>query len=378
LQLINGLFLPFKVQQITQIPVSNNQSKDIFTWGPDKNGFFSVKSAYNYLNLHTKLRKIKTIPRHIQLMWRILHGKLLVKIALLKRGINCQPICNLCDQNCESIDHIFFQCEWSKVLWFASPLAITTKFMPASISFVEWIKNIIKQGDNETNQLIMANFNEIWFVRNKRCFEGINAPDPVVSLRYAMLVVQQYNSSCEILMQVQNQGCPIPTSNVRLTVPPPVWYKLNTDAAGQNEDGTWGPSAIVRDSEGVAVAATCWRTPILPNSDMAEAMAMKKGMEFAKYMLFLKVIVESNSQNVISAVTNAQPPLSYMGTLVDDCRLLACHFQNLQFVHIRRGANQAAHYLAKYTSSHHEDVWIEDAPNYIDVVSVFDFISLHS
>jgi len=37
-------------------------------------------------------------------------------------------------------------------------------------------------------------------------------------------------------------------------------------------------------------------------------------------------------------------------------------------MHIRHEAKQAAHYLAKYASSHHENVWIEDAPNCIDVV----------
>jgi len=40
------------------------------------------------------------------------------------------------------------------------------------------------------------------------------------------------------------------------------------------------------------------------------------------------VIVEYDSQNMISAVTYAQSSLSYMGTIVDDCRFLACHFQN--------------------------------------------------
>jgi len=119
--------------------------------------------------------------------------------------------------------------------------------MHAPISFVEWIKNIIKQDDNETNKLIMAICNEIWFVRNKICFKGINVPDLVMSLRHAMQAVQQYNNSSELLMQVQNQGCPLPISNVRWTFPPPGWYKLNTDAAGQNEDGTWGLSVIVRD-----------------------------------------------------------------------------------------------------------------------------------
>jgi len=71
-----------------------------------------------------KLWKIKTIHCYIQLMWRILHGKLPDKIALLKRCINCQPIYNLCDQYYESIDHLFIQREWSNVLWLGMSMGI--------------------------------------------------------------------------------------------------------------------------------------------------------------------------------------------------------------------------------------------------------------
>jgi len=63
-----------------------------------------------------------------------------------------------------------------------------------------------------------------------------------------------------------------------------------------------------------------------------------------------------------------------MGSIVDDCRLLTCHFQNLQFVYIRREVNQTAHYLAKYAPSHHKSVYIEDALNCIDVVLAFDLL----
>ena len=145
--------MSYKVwQQITKIPVSNNQSRDIFTRGPDKNSF--SKSAYNFLkkrnevinstmfvelseeSVWSKLWKIKTMHRHIRLMWRILPGKLPVKITRFKQGVNCQPICNLCDQYFESIDHLFIQCEWLKLLWFASQLGITTKFIHAPISYL--------------------------------------------------------------------------------------------------------------------------------------------------------------------------------------------------------------------------------------------------
>jgi hypothetical protein len=42
-------------------------------------------------NVWSKLWKINIVPRHLQLMWRILHQRLPVREALFKRGLNCSP-----------------------------------------------------------------------------------------------------------------------------------------------------------------------------------------------------------------------------------------------------------------------------------------------
>lgn len=39
---------------------------------------------------------------------------------------------------------------------------------------------------------------------------------------------------------------------------------------------------MIRDADGFVAAAGCWYMPILPDSDVAEAMALLKGLQFAK------------------------------------------------------------------------------------------------
>jgi len=77
---------------------------------------------------------------------------------------------------------------------------------------------------------------------------------------------------------------------------------LNVDAAGPLDDGNWGLATIIRDVEGVVLAAACWYMPILIDSKVAEALALVKGIEFAKDTLFLQLCAEADSSNVISVI----------------------------------------------------------------------------
>lgn len=99
LQLLNDNFLPFEAQQIAQIPI-HNERRDKFVWWENKNGEFSVKSAYHFLKqrksvqqsnqsimpqhskVWSKLWKLRTIPRHVHLIWRVLHDRIPVRMAL--------------------------------------------------------------------------------------------------------------------------------------------------------------------------------------------------------------------------------------------------------------------------------------------------------
>jgi glucose-6-phosphate 1-dehydrogenase len=77
-------------------------------------------------------------------------------------------------------------------------------------------------------------------------------------------------------------------------------------------------------------------------------------------MLFLNLIVESDLLNMITVLTDDQTHSTYTGAIVDECKNLLHRFHNLQLLHIRRVANQAAHYLGKCAIINLECVWIEN------------------
>ena len=59
---------------------------------------------------------------------------------------------------------------------------------------------------------------------------------------------------------------------------------------------------MVRDNECVVVGASSSQVFSLPDSEVAEALAIRKGLEFAKDMSFLNLIVESDASNVVLAL----------------------------------------------------------------------------
>ncbi|PNX88593.1 hypothetical protein L195_g044699 [Trifolium pratense] len=111
----------------------------------------------------------------------------------------------------------------------------------------------------------------------------------------------------------------MPISDVHWTTPPGGYYDLNVDAAGPIERCRWGFGVVVRDEYGVVVAASCWQVLSLSNSEVKEAVAMRKGLEFAKDMSFLNVIVESDASNVILTLNHHQQSFYYVGSIIEDC-----------------------------------------------------------
>ncbi|XP_071697620.1 uncharacterized protein [Rutidosis leptorrhynchoides] len=67
---------------------------------------------------HQHLRN-KLIPKKVEIfVWRLLHKKLPVRIELDKRGLDLHSVrCPLCDDDVESVAHIFTSCKHACDIW---------------------------------------------------------------------------------------------------------------------------------------------------------------------------------------------------------------------------------------------------------------------
>ena len=109
---------------------------DEIRWRWTSNGEYSSKSAYlaQFHGSHAKLKlnpiwKAKAEPKCRFFAWTLLHRKILTANNLQKRGWNNDPICKLCKQEPETVDHLAKRCTFSKSVWgclcswFSLPLA---------------------------------------------------------------------------------------------------------------------------------------------------------------------------------------------------------------------------------------------------------------
>lgn len=68
-------------------------------------------------------------------------------------------------------------CEWVKTVWFASKLGVRFGYTNNVVmSLIEWLEQIICNEDDDVIQLVLSTCNQIWWIINKRCFEGSDIP----------------------------------------------------------------------------------------------------------------------------------------------------------------------------------------------------------
>jgi len=99
-----------------------NEQPDVFIWLPLKSGLFSVKSMYvklldqNVLPIPRFHWKVK-IPLKIKVfLWFMHKGVTLTKDNLAKKNWKGSMKCCYCNYD-ESIQHLFFQCDFAKFIW---------------------------------------------------------------------------------------------------------------------------------------------------------------------------------------------------------------------------------------------------------------------
>ena len=100
-----------------------------------------------------------------------------------------------------------------------------------------------------------------------------------------------------------------------------------------------------------------------------------KELEFTKNMCFLNLIAESDASNVVLALNTHQQSPNYVDSIIRDCISFKGSFRSLNFLHVRREANQAAYYFAKYVLKNSDCIWIEETPLCISAVLTFDLLS---
>ncbi|XP_058759750.1 uncharacterized protein LOC131633056 [Vicia villosa] len=159
---ITEKFSSEEAKKIVSIQLSRLPTEDKIIWHFEKNGEFSVKTAYHAARTHKdslnpgpstssnqKLWKLiwkaPLMPRQRNFLWRVAQNILPTRGNLSKKGITLDPSCPFCYDAHETVQHLFMDCVFARQVLFSSPISYR---IPASVHVNQWIQSILECGEN--------------------------------------------------------------------------------------------------------------------------------------------------------------------------------------------------------------------------------------
>ena len=100
---------------------------------------------------------------------------------------------------------------------------------------------------------------------------------------------------------------------------------------------------------------------------MAEALAARRAMEFARELSLFDVILEGDCLQVVRALNAFGGCNTLYGHVVNETKRLRAALRHCSYQHVGRDGNKLAHCLARRVVSTADiDVWVEDLPRDLD------------
>uniref|UniRef100_A0A7N2LI12 RNase H type-1 domain-containing protein n=1 Tax=Quercus lobata TaxID=97700 RepID=A0A7N2LI12_QUELO len=126
-----------------------------------------------------------------------------------------------------------------------------------------------------------------------------------------------------------------------ITWKPPPWPKLkvNFDGSVFRDENLASVSVIIRDENGRMVASMVEKFPLPFSVTAMEVIATKKAFKFAFDLGLSSIVLEGNSKNTIDALLSEDSSLVDFGHLLDEAKMLANQFVDVEFTHVKKQGN---------------------------------------
>lgn len=125
-KVIRQVFSVDIAEKILQTPLLGQVPEDCLIWKAERNGRYSVRSAYRLCvtelvdsshlqrpGFWSGIWKLKVPPKVKNLVWCICRGCLPTRVRHFDKGVQCPTNCVSCPSNHEDMSHIFFECPFA-------------------------------------------------------------------------------------------------------------------------------------------------------------------------------------------------------------------------------------------------------------------------
>ena len=190
-----NFLLPFLLvrdrQAILTTPIGAPNRPDRIVWDYSKNGIFTVRSGYSWIqsqnlgardhrlvaarqvptSLWRAIWKLEVPPKLRHFLWLSLHNCLPTCDAFFSRRSYSDPLCPICHCHDESLEHLFLLCPWVQPVWFGG--ALNYKVACNGInSWVMWLQEVFSSNFGPSyDKLRFQSYIAFtcWFIWKARC-----------------------------------------------------------------------------------------------------------------------------------------------------------------------------------------------------------------
>ncbi|XP_077232371.1 uncharacterized protein LOC143869366 [Tasmannia lanceolata] len=269
--------------------------------------------------------------------------------------------CLLCNYGLESVNHLFFQCRYSKWIW-QSLLGMLGHFrspQPHLLQEELWLANSFKgSGQSATLAFLAfeASIYRIWAERNQRVFHKKSLSNSVLLSDLLSLIKTKIQGLKLTDLDTQsnrsiasNFGCVFCPSTISLQScswirPPPGSFKINSDASLEDVGG--GIGGAIRDSNGFLVSMfsiNVEREDILALDFLGVLTSLQQALQMGCGIIWLEVDSKSTA-DIINGLSTI-PWRSFHR--IKEIQLHLSRFQRWSISHIWREGNCVADFLSK-------------------------------
>ncbi|KAL6129489.1 hypothetical protein ACLB2K_072839 [Fragaria x ananassa] len=313
--------------------------QDIWIWGEEEKGRFTVHTAYRLARTRV-LEEHSVSPNPSSKLWPLgkefgqlkFQGKfkcvwkaashiLPTRRRLSKRGINIDTQCPFCEEEVESPLHTLRDCVLHAVS-FLQQAGVHSANQDPSIH--DWLVN--SSASTTFDTLLMCMW-AVWRNRNAKMWSD--------EAKQATEVVPITLGWWEEFKKANYPSKP-PREAALVCWQRPLkgFVKLNVDASFNHSDGTTGLGGVFRDHTGncLGVFSTFLYQSSSPSH--GELLALLKGVQIARTSGFVPLLIETDCQVLVEAVSTGSLDGSDLGYLLEDLRvglIKVCLFGKAQF-----------------------------------------------
>ncbi|KAK6121173.1 hypothetical protein DH2020_045094 [Rehmannia glutinosa] len=322
-ELIRTLFPNQVAASILSIPLNVTPRNDSWYWIHNKNGKFSVKSAYQTI-MHTpnlsddfvdpggtssgsrpiwkKLWKLKIPAQIIHFTWRILKNSLPTPENLIRRHLPCEPLCPLCKSPDTSAAHLFFLCPSSDKFGI-SRVSDNPCFISKEPSFALWIRDLIEDSPTSITEFALTICSGIWYSRNKLIFDNQDFL-PATIISSAGLILSSFQAA-----NLWPERPSIVLTDLEILRHPPDGTHIFFDGAISTTDNCAGIGVFIRSRTGSFLKGFSKKIQNIINPDEAEQLALREALIIARSEGHSDVSFIGDSRNYRARQSSHPPPL---------------------------------------------------------------------